>query len=67
MIKVLIEEDSRGRLHLSTDVMYGDITVDIPEKVYESYHQAARKLFEMEKVIRMFMREQERSRAYVDD
>jgi hypothetical protein len=67
MIKVIVDEDSYGRLRLSTDVMYGDVTVDIPERVYESYHEASRKLFEVEKVIRMFMREQERSRAYADD
>jgi hypothetical protein len=66
MIKVIVDEDSYGRLRLSTDVMHGDVTVDIPERVYESYHQAARKLFEMEKVIRMFMREQERQRTYSD-
>ena len=66
MIRVVIWEEANGSLNISTDVHPMDAYVEIPEKLYESYLEASRKLYDMEKIISMFAREQERQRAYQD-
>jgi hypothetical protein len=67
MIKAVVWEDSDGRLNITTMVNHLDDTIDIPEKIYNGYLEASKNLFKYEEMIRMFQREQERSRAYADD
>jgi len=67
MIKVVVNEDSSGRLSVSTDIWVGDETIDLPPKVYESYMEALYKLQRAEHLVRDFVRFQERQRSYLDD
>jgi hypothetical protein len=67
MIKAVVWEGSDGRLNINTMVDRLDETIDIPEKLYNGYEEALRNLFKYEEMIRMFQREQERSRAYADE
>ena len=66
MITVVVYDDTHG-FDISTDILPGDVTVQIPPKVYEQYLEARRQMFRAEEMIRMFVREQDRQRAYADD
>lgn len=67
MIKAVVYKDSSERLVVSTDLWPGDETVDIPPKLYEAYWEAYSKLERIENMILECQRQQERSRAYLDD
>lgn len=67
MIKVAVWESADGGVVISADIAPKDEVIEIPEKLFANYLDAAAVLSKYEQMIVMFAREQERQRAYADE